>query len=275
MPYEEAFMELKDVSVTYSGPLPGQLHHVLHPLNLQVNEGEFICLLGPSGCGKTTLLNCIAGFQTYEGTITLQGQRITKPGKERGVVFQDYALFPWFTVEQNVALGPKMNGLPKAKRSSLTEHCLRLVGLESFASYYPNRLSGGMKQRASLARALANEPSILLMDEPFAALDEQTRETMQSELLEIKRKSGITCIFVTHSISEALYLADRILVLLPRPGRVALDLALDLPHIRDRNDDRLFRYQKLIRSVLREEPPAHGESKPSNQILEPILASYP
>ncbi|MEW9700251.1 ABC transporter ATP-binding protein [Paenibacillus sp. SI8] len=274
MHHEEAFMQLQGVSVTYPSSLPGVLHHVLSPLSFKVNKGELICLLGPSGCGKTTLLNCMAGFQPYEGAIVLQGQRITKPGKDRGVVFQDYALFPWFTVEQNVALGPKINGLPKAKCAELARQCIRLVGLEGFESYYPNRLSGGMKQRASLARALANEPSILLMDEPFAALDEQTRETMQRELLDIKHASGITCVFVTHSISEAVYLADRILVLLPKPGRIALDLHLDLPRVRNRNDDRLFHYQKLISSVLREEEHAHGESEPDYEILEPVLSSH-
>ncbi|GGI43836.1 nitrate ABC transporter ATP-binding protein [Paenibacillus marchantiophytorum] len=249
MPEENAFLQLQQLSVTY----PGEAHQVLSPLNIQINEGEFVCLLGPSGCGKTTLLNCMAGFQSYEGNLLLQGQPITKPGRERGVVFQEYALFPWFTVEQNVMLGPRINGLPKTERIRIARKCIRMVGLDGYETYYPNRLSGGMKQRASLARALANEPSILLLDEPFAALDEQTRETMQSELLRIQDESGVTCVFVTHSIAEAVYLADRILVLLPKPGRIALDLRLKLPRIRDRNDDRLFHYQKMISSVLREE----------------------
>lgn len=244
-------MELNDVIVSFDDPSSKQTNTVLNHLNLSINDGEFICVLGPSGCGKTTLLNCIAGFQPYEGSISLQKQLITEPGKERGVMFQEYALFPWFTVEENVAFGPMVNGEKKKERLESAHKYIKLVGLEGYEKHYPNRLSGGMKQRVSLARALANTPSFLLMDEPFAALDEQTRHSLQTELLKIWEQDKITCLFVTHSISEAVYLADRVIVLMPNPGRVALDLSIDLPRIRDREDDRLIDYQKQISSILK------------------------
>ncbi|MCM3633849.1 MULTISPECIES: ABC transporter ATP-binding protein [Paenibacillus] len=244
----ESFIKINDVTVNFSNNK--NVHTVLNHMNLSIEEGEFVCVLGPSGCGKTTLLNCIAGFQKYEGKILLQDQLVSKPGKERGVMFQEYALFPWFTVEQNVAFGLKMSGMNKQQYLELARSFIRMVGLEGFEKHYPSRLSGGMKQRVSLARVLANNPSILLMDEPFAALDEQTRQHMQSELLKIWEQNKITCLFITHSIHEAIYLADRIIVLMPNPGRVALDIKVDLPRIRDRNDDRMFHYQKLISAIL-------------------------
>lgn len=249
MTNKEPLMKLDDVTVTYRNT-KDQSHTVLNRLNLTIQEGEFICVLGPSGCGKTTLLNCIAGFQPYEGEITLGDQVVTTPGKERGVMFQEYGLFPWFTVEENVAFGPKMGGMDAAKRTELAKEFIRMVGLTGFEKHYPNRLSGGMKQRVSLARVLANSPSFLLMDEPFAALDEQTRHSMQTELLKIWERNKTTCLFITHSIQEAVYLADRIIVLMPNPGRVALDMKVDLPRIRDRNDERVFTYQKQISAIL-------------------------
>lgn len=249
MTNSQPLMTLDDVTVKFRNA-KDQQHIVLNHLNLSINEGEFICVLGPSGCGKTTLLNCVAGFQEYEGEIMLQDQLVTKPGKERGVMFQEYALFPWFTVEQNVAFGPKMGGMDNKRCHELARSYIRMVGLEGFEKHYPSRLSGGMKQRVSLARVLANSPSFLLMDEPFAALDEQTRHLMQTELLKIWERNKITCLFITHSIQEAVYLADRIIVLMPNPGRIALDMKVDLPRIRDRNDDLMFHYQKLVSAIL-------------------------
>jgi len=249
MSSKEQMMKLLDVTVRYQTS-KNKSHTVLNHLNLNIEEGEFICVLGPSGCGKTTLLNCIAGFQPYEGQILLDGQLVTKPGKERGVMFQEYGLFPWFTVEENIAFGPKMGGMDASKRKELAREYIRMVGLTGFEKHYPNHLSGGMKQRVSLARVLANSPAFLLMDEPFAALDEQTRNTMQTELLKIWEKNKTTCLFVTHSIQEAVYLADRIIVLMPNPGRVALDIKVDLPRIRDRHDPRIHHYQQQISAIL-------------------------
>ena len=246
-----SLMELSDVTVSFINSKEREIHTVINHLDLKIEEGEFICVLGPSGCGKTTLLNCIAGFQPFSGSIRMENQWITHPGKDRGVMFQEYALFPWFTVEQNISFGPKINGVGKEERMELTRRFIRMVGLEGFEHHYPSRLSGGMKQRVSLARVLANAPKFLLMDEPFAALDEQTRQSLQTELLKIWEQHKITCLFVTHSIQEAVFLADRVIVLMPSPGRVALDLPINLPRLRDRDDDRLFQYQKKISSVLK------------------------
>ncbi|MFD0589446.1 ABC transporter ATP-binding protein [Paenibacillus sp. GCM10027627] len=251
-------LSFTDVTVSYQEPDRSGSRLVLNRLNLTIEAGQFICLLGPSGCGKTTLLNCIAGFQPYEGTISFNESRIHKPGKERGVVFQEYALFPWFTVKQNVEFGLRVNGIPPADREKRARHYIEMVGLTGFENHYPSKLSGGMKQRAGLARVLANEPEVLLMDEPFAALDEQTREKLQMELLSIWEKQRKTCLFITHSIQEAVYLADRVIVLQPNPARIALDLSIDLPKLRNRHDEKLLRYQSIISEILREGERSYG-----------------
>ncbi|MFF2885887.1 ABC transporter ATP-binding protein [Paenibacillus sp. NPDC057967] len=252
-------LSFEGVTVAFQSPGHSADRLVLNRLKLYVDEGEFICLLGPSGCGKTTLLNCVAGFQPYEGNIYYNGARIEKPGKERGVVFQEYALFPWFTVEQNVEFGLRVNGIPSSERKERARHYIEMVGLAGFEKHYPGKLSGGMKQRAGLARVLANEPGILLMDEPFAALDEQTREKLQTELLGLWEQQRKTCLFVTHSIQEAVYLADRIIVLQPNPARIALDLHIDLPRLRKRHDERLLQYASRISETLREGEGPYGE----------------
>ncbi|REK75069.1 ABC transporter ATP-binding protein [Paenibacillus paeoniae] len=252
-------LSVDGVTVAFKSPGQAADRHVLNRLKLSVEAGQFICLLGPSGCGKTTLLNCVAGFQPYEGHIYFNGAKIEKPGKERGVVFQEYALFPWFTVEQNVEFGLRVNGVPAAERKEQARHYIRMVGLAGFEKHYPGKLSGGMKQRAGLARVLANEPSMLLMDEPFAALDEQTREKLQTELLGIWEKQRKTCLFVTHSIQEAVYLADRVIVLQPNPAHIALDLRIDLPRLRNRHDEKLLQYQARISEALREGEREYGE----------------
>ena len=246
------FLEVASLTVSFPkvGGKKGETIKILDRLNLTIPEGQFVCVLGPSGCGKTTLLNCVAGFQKFEGDIVFKGKFVQRPSPERGVMFQEYGLFPWFTVQQNVEFGPRMKKIAKVDRKKIADEYIEMVGLENFRNQYPNHLSGGMKQRVSLARVLANKPEFLLMDEPFAALDEQTRQKLQTELLNVWEKNKITCMFITHSISEAVYLADRVIVLMPNPGRVALDFTIDLPRLRDRNDPALLVYQEMISDVL-------------------------
>ncbi|MDR1873027.1 MAG: ABC transporter ATP-binding protein [Deltaproteobacteria bacterium] len=195
---------------------------VLKDVNLDVYAGEFLTLVGPSGCGKSTMLDLLAGLiPNSGGEIRIDGRTITGPAMDRGFVMQAYALFPWLTVQSNVEFGLTIKKVPKAKRKAISAHYLEMVGLTQFANRYPHELSGGMKQRVAIARALAFDPEVLLMDEPFAALDAQTRETLQDELLELWEKTGKTIVFVTHSIDEAVYLADRIAVMGTNPGRIS------------------------------------------------------
>ena len=193
----------------------------LEPMSLAIDGGDFVCIVGPSGCGKSTLLNIVAGFEAQTtGTVTLDGRAITAPGPERGVVFQQGALFNWMTVEENVAFGPRALGKPAAEALAVARRYVELVGLSTFARRYPYELSGGMQQRVGIARALANEPEVLLMDEPFAALDQQTRELLQEEIRAIWRRTGKTILWITHSIEEALFLATHVVVMTARPGRI-------------------------------------------------------
>ncbi|HUA54234.1 MAG TPA: ABC transporter ATP-binding protein [Candidatus Sulfotelmatobacter sp.] len=202
-------------------------HTAVHATTLDIAPGEFVCILGPSGCGKSTLLNCVAGYVTpSQGRVTVDGVPVTKPGPDRGMVFQQYSLFPWKTVLDNVAFGPRLAGNHDSEAIART--FLGMVGLSNFAKRYPGELSGGMQQRVGIARALANYPSVLLMDEPFGALDAQTRVMMQENLLRIWGEFGITVLFVTHDIDEALFLADRVLVMSASPGRIIADLAVPL-----------------------------------------------
>ena len=206
----------------------------LAPVDLAIPEGEFVCMIGASGCGKSTLLRIIAGFEEpTTGDVSIDGKAITGPGSDRGMVFQDYALFPWMTVRQNISFGPRQRHLPREEIDKTTDEFVRTVGLERFADRYPNQLSGGMKQRVAIARVLANNANILLMDEPFGALDALTREQLQSELLQIWKRTGVTIIFVTHSVEEAVLLADRVLVMSAGPGRIDSDFRIDLPRPRD------------------------------------------
>lgn len=194
-------------------------------VSLSVAEGDFVCVVGPSGCGKTTLLRLIAGFaQPTAGEVRLDGRVITGPDHQRGVVFQQPTLYPWLTVQENVEFGPRMRGLPAAERRALAERYLRLVRLWEFRGRAPYELSGGMQQRVAIARVLANDPRILLMDEPFGALDALTREHLQTELRKIWRATGKTVFFITHSVEEAVYLATTLVVMSPRPGRVLATL---------------------------------------------------
>jgi nitrate ABC transporter ATP-binding subunit len=206
----------------------------LAPVDLTIPKGEFVCLIGASGCGKSTLLRIIAGFEEpTTGDASVNGKTITGPGRDRGMVFQDYALFPWMTVRENISFGPRQRQLPPSEVQKTTDEFVKMVGLERFADRYPNQLSGGMKQRVAIARVLANNANILLMDEPFGALDALTREQLQHELLQIWSRTGVTTIFVTHSVEEAVLLADRVVVMSAGPGRIDGDVRIDLARPRD------------------------------------------
>ena len=203
----------------------------LNQISFETHRREFLCVVGPSGCGKSTLVRIIAGLEDYtSGDVLLDGKPVTEPGSDRGMVFQGYTLFPWLTVKKNVMFGLEVNGKYDAEQQAL--QWLELVGLEKFADCYPHQLSGGMKQRVAIVRALANQPRILLMDEPFGALDAQTRSRMQAHLLEIWRKIDITIVFITHDLDEAIFLADRILVLSAHPGEVQELIEVPVPHPR-------------------------------------------
>jgi ABC-type nitrate/sulfonate/bicarbonate transport system ATPase subunit len=206
----------------------------LAPVDLTIPQGEFVCLIGASGCGKSTLLRIIAGFEEpTTGEASIDGTAITGPGSDRGMVFQDYALFPWMTVRENISFGPRQRQLPREEIDKTTDEFVRMVGLTPFADRYPSQLSGGMKQRVAIARVLANNANILLMDEPFGALDALTREQLQHELLQIWTRTGVTTIFVTHSVEEAVLLADRVLVMSAGPGRIDSDFRIELTRPRD------------------------------------------
>jgi NitT/TauT family transport system ATP-binding protein/sulfonate transport system ATP-binding protein len=206
----------------------------LAPVDLTIAQGEFVCLIGASGCGKSTLLRIIAGFEEpSSGEASIDGKAITGPGSDRGMVFQDYALFPWMTVRENVSFGPRQRQLPRDQIEKTTDEFVKMVGLTPFADRYPSQLSGGMKQRVAIARVLANNANILLMDEPFGALDALTREQLQHELLQIWSRTGVTTIFVTHSVEEAVLLADRVLVMSAGPGRIDSDFRIELARPRD------------------------------------------
>ncbi|WP_349644647.1 MULTISPECIES: ABC transporter ATP-binding protein [unclassified Bradyrhizobium] len=207
----------------------------LDRVSLRVARGEFVCVLGPSGCGKTTLLNILAGFVApSHGTVRIDGRAIDGPSAERGVVFQDYSLFPWLTAEANVAFGLRMAGRPARERRETAHRLLDLVGLPEAGGRYPSELSGGMKQRVAIARALATRPALLLMDEPFAALDAMTRSSLQSKLIDIRAHEAQTILFVTHNIAEAISLGTRLVVMSAHPGRIAEDITVDLPYPRRR-----------------------------------------
>lgn len=232
----------------------------LRQIDLDVRPGEFLALLGPSGCGKSTLLDILAGLaRPSVGTVSIDGRKITGPALDRGIVLQGYALFPWRTVRKNVEFGLEIKKVPKKERREISNRFISLVGLTDFAERYPHELSGGMKQRVAIARALAYDPEVLLMDEPFAAVDAQTRETLQEELLSIWEKTGKTIVFVTHSIEEAIFLADRVAVLTPNPGTLREVVTVDLPRPRHHGDTRTSPHFALLRHRIWELLQNHGK----------------
>jgi NitT/TauT family transport system ATP-binding protein len=223
-------------NVTKQFPIRGQkaAFTAVDGISIDVADGEFLVLVGPSGCGKSTLLDLLGGLTTpTAGQILLDGRPITGPGLDRGIVFQQYALLPWRTARKNIEFGLEAKGLPAAERRVRAEHYLELVGLQGFADRYPHELSGGMKQRVAIARSLAFDPEVLLMDEPFAALDAQTRESLQDELLRIWEATGKTILFITHGIDEAIYLGQRVAVLTSRPGRIKRVVEVDIDRSAD------------------------------------------
>jgi len=256
-----SFIKARDVSLVFKSK-DRQPVTALSNFSLDIAHGEFVSIVGPSGCGKSSFLNILLGLiRPGNGEIHLNGTRITGPGQERAMVFQEFGLLPWRTVTANVELGLELKGIAPTPRAERANELIKLVGLTGFESHYPHELSGGMKQRVGLARALATEPEVLLMDEPFAALDAQTRDLMQMELLQIWERTKKTVLFVTHSIEEAAYLSDRVIVMTARPGRTKDILKIDLPRPRD-YEMRLtpeFNDLKLhIWEVLKEELTSRG-----------------
>ena len=225
-----SMISLREVSKSYSGS--GGTNVSVTDVDLDIDEGEFITLVGPSGCGKSTVLNMIAGLlEPTSGEVLVHGERVTGPGPDRGVIFQQYALFPWLTALENVAFGLRLQGIGRKERRLRALHYLELVGLQNFEDAFPKELSGGMKQRCAIARAYAVNPSTLLMDEPFGALDSLTREQMQDDLLHTWEQERRTAVFITHDVDEAVYLASRVVVMSPRPGRITeiIDVPLAYP----------------------------------------------
>jgi len=221
------------VSRTFPGLRGRPETRALEPTSLAVDDHDFLVLLGPSGCGKSTLLRIVAGLdQPTTGRVLLDGTPVRGPGADRGMVFQSYTLFPWLTVDENIRFGLREKGLPAAQQARIAAHYVARVGLQGFEHHYPRTLSGGMQQRTALARALANDPAILLLDEPFGALDNQTRALMQELLLSIWEADRKTVLFVTHDIDEAIFMANRVAVMTARPGRIKTELSVTLPHPR-------------------------------------------
>ena len=246
-------IEVRDVSLNYDTP-SGTVQAV-DRASFTVAPSEFVCLVGPSGCGKSTLLNLIAGFLTpSSGQMLIDGRPVAGHGMDRGVVFQDFAqLFPWRTALRNVAFGLEMRGMGRKEREAIALEQLRLVKLEKFARSYPHHLSGGMQQRVAIARALAYDPAILLMDEPFAALDAMTRDTMQRLVADVWETTRKTVVYVTHNVAEAVYLADRVIAMTPHPGRIKSIIRIDLPRPRDPLSVAFLEHQKLLLGQLHEQ----------------------
>jgi NitT/TauT family transport system ATP-binding protein len=243
-----AAIDIRDVSHRFE--LDGKTLHVLNRVSFRIEPGELVALLGPSGCGKSTLLRLAAGLETPTiGTITAVGVQITQPDPSRVVMFQDPMLYPWRTVKANISLGPEARGLLR-RQGHRVDEALRLVGLTPFAMAYPHQLSGGMAQRAALARALVNDPRLLLLDEPLGKLDSMTRMTMQQELVSLWRRTGFSSLLVTHDVEEALFMSNRVIVLSERPAMIKADIAVDLPFPRHRGDPRLAELRREILGLL-------------------------
>ncbi|GAA5236557.1 ABC transporter ATP-binding protein [Verticiella sediminum] len=249
-----ALIEIERVCRLFEDPKRGKPVIALDNVNVRVERNEFLCLLGPSGCGKSTLLNMIAGFDhPSSGTVKVGGHVVSEPGADRGVVFQQANLMPWLPVWENVAFHLKMTGAPKAERRERAQKFIDMVGLRGFENHYPSELSGGMNQRVGIARALLMNPEVILMDEPFGALDEQTKMDMHAELVRIWRESQSTIVFVTHSIEEALALGTHVAVMSARPGRIRELLPIDLDRPRDTTSAQFNDYKRHILHLLRPE----------------------
>ncbi len=251
-PMTKGHVKIENVEVNF-----GRGSLAVMDASLEIKPGEFVCLLGPSGCGKSTLMNTVAGFvKPTSGSVMVDGKRVKKPDLDRGMVFQQHSLFPWKTVCENVAFGPLMAKKGKVEAQSIARTFVEMVGLSQYENSFPGMLSGGMKQRVGIARALANYPNVLLMDEPFGALDAQTRSMMQENLLQIWGEFGITVIFVTHDIDEAVFLADRVVVMSASPGRLIADIKIDLPRPRQTSmmtTDTYIEIKKKCMDLIREE----------------------
>lgn len=243
-----ATIEIKNLSKQFD--VKGEPLSVLEDISLSIKPGEFISIVGSSGCGKSTLLRLLIGLENeYKGDILLDGKRIAGTSLDRGIVFQEHRLFPWLTVEKNVALGLLNSGKPEAEKRRLIKEHIELVGLQGFEKAYPYQLSGGMSQRVAIARALVNRPEVLLLDEPFGALDALTRGYLQQELQRIWEQEGITMILVTHDVEEAIYLGDRVVIMQPRPGRIKRVLDVNLPRPRDRGS---YGFSSIKDDILRD-----------------------
>lgn len=252
----------RDVCKTFFDPVRSEDVEALRNVSVAVRHHEFVSVIGPSGCGKSTFLRIAAGLdRPTTGDIEVSGRQIEGPGADRGMVFQEYALLPWKTTQANVEFGLRLKGVAKDERGRIAKRYIDLVGLSGFENKYPHQLSGGMRQRAAVARALANSPAVLLMDEPFAAVDAMTRQRLQEELTTISATERMTVLFVTHAIEEAVFLSDRVVVLSGRPGRVLTDVTIDLPRPRDWrllvNDSRFVDYRETLTRLI------HGANPPA------------
>jgi NitT/TauT family transport system ATP-binding protein len=260
-------LALENISLSYKTN-DGSHLLALQDIQLVVNQGEFLCIVGPSGCGKSTLLHLIAGLQkATSGKVRMDGRVVDAPGTDRILIFQELGLFPWITVGQNVEFGMKMKGVPKSERREKIQYYLRLVHLSQFKDSYTHQLSGGMRQRVALARALATEPDVLLMDEPFAALDAQTRDLLHDELEHIWAETGRTIIFVTHNVREAVRLGDRVVLFTFRPGRIKREFPIDLPRPRHLDDVTVAKSAREILDDLREEINKSLEDQYGNEAI--------
>lgn len=250
----QPFISFHKVHKTFRDTREGRVVRAIEDVSLDIARGEFVTVIGPSGCGKTTLLNMLAGFERPSGgRVLLEGRLIDGPGADRGVVFQEYALFPWLTLRQNVEYGPRERGTPASLVRELADRALATVRLAGAETRYPHELSGGMRQRAAIARVLVNDPKILLMDEPFAALDAQTRARLQQEVARLWLETRKTVFFVTHSVEESVLLADRVIAMTANPGRLKADVRIDLPRPRDATSAPFNEYRRALERLLTDE----------------------